>query len=719
MNVHEEILNSIKDPISFIDKRYRYVYVNNAYSVYFHSRPDELIGKYITDFVDKDHFNKVIKPRFDEGLTGKDVRYEQLLDLKKGQGERRFQVSYHPHYNENKEIDGLIVTVLDKTEDKPVQDNEQVSDNDIKDEKKAEPVIAIDEGNYKLLVNNINDLVCEIDDNGIYTFVNQRYKDILGYEPVDLIGTKAIDLIHPDDLEKSLAKYQQLKEKDKNRVDVWRFKHSNGSYRVIESKGSVYEQEGNVKRTVVVSRDITESVKTEQALNLNVQRYQKAQEIGKVGNWEYNLQTTEFWGSDESKRIYGFDPDSELFSTETVEQCIPERERVHQALIDLIEHDKPYNLEFDILTFDKNVRKTIISIAELERDMDGNPLKVTGVIQDITDRRNAEKKFRESETKYQILFEESNDAIFIHNLDGTILDVNKQALRLFGYSREEYLGKSLFKFHPSSEQDKMKLAKEESFKKASVQFESKYVAKGGKIIDVDVSVKIFDKKRGLVQGILRDITTRKQYEQKILEQNQEYEVLNEELRQSNLELLTAKEIAIENEEKFKSYIENAPDGVFVANEKGRYLDVNKAACNITGYSKDELLNMSIVDLIPESGKQLAREHFQSLIKNGAASGANVYQTKNNETRYWNIDAVKISETLFLGFAKDITERVVNDLELQMAKETAELNERELDLTLEATTDGIWKWNFIENHVYFSPNYYRMLDYKLDIHVVPR
>ena len=129
-------------------------------------------------------------------------------------------------------------------------------------------------------------------------------------------------------------------------------------------------------------------------LQENEVRYCKAQAMGHVGNWEYNLQTTHFWGSDEAKRIYGFDPAQSDFSTEAVENCIPERERVHQALIDLIEAEKPYYLEFEIHPKDSSAPRIIVSIAELLRDEQGAPLKVVGVIQDITERKRAEEQIR-------------------------------------------------------------------------------------------------------------------------------------------------------------------------------------------------------------------------------------------------------------------------------------------------------------------------------------
>jgi len=126
-------------------------------------------------------------------------------------------------------------------------------------------------------------------------------------------------------------------------------------------------------------------------------RYKSAQRMGHVGNWEYELVTENFWGSDETKRIYGFNPESKNFTTDEVEKCIPDRERVHQALIDLIENNTPYDLEFKIYPVSGPKQKFIRSIAELQKDDSGKPCKVTGVIQDITRQKEEESEKQQLE----------------------------------------------------------------------------------------------------------------------------------------------------------------------------------------------------------------------------------------------------------------------------------------------------------------------------------
>ena len=153
----------------------------------------------------------------------------------------------------------------------------------------------------------------------------------------------------------------------------------------------VLNREGNLEYVVLQHYDITDRKRAEEALKENEKRYKEAQRMGHVGNWEYELETENFWGSQEAKRIYGFDPESKEFTTEEVESCIPERERLHQALLDLIEKNIPYNLEFEIRPVSGPDKKIIKSIAEVTRDASGVPMKVVGVIQDITQQKETEK----------------------------------------------------------------------------------------------------------------------------------------------------------------------------------------------------------------------------------------------------------------------------------------------------------------------------------------
>ena len=158
-------------------------------------------------------------------------------------------------------------------------------------------------------------------------------------------------------------------------------------------------------------------------------------------------------------------------------------------------------------------------------------------------------------------------------------------------------------------------------------------------------------------------------------------------------LFNAFEKIAESEEKYRSYVENAPDGVFVADEKGHYLEVNKAACAITGYNKEELTLLSIPDLLTEDSSHTGLSHFKTLLETGASKGEMQFKHKNGSKRWWSVDAVKLTEKRFLGFTKDISEHMqteedlhTHQIELKMQNDDFCIKLEELEASKEKYVD---------------------------------
>jgi PAS domain S-box-containing protein len=134
------------------------------------------------------------------------------------------------------------------------------------------------------------------------------------------------------------------------------------------------------------------------------------------------------------------------------------------------------------------------------------------------------------------------------------------------------------------------------------------------------------------------------------------------------ELVEKQKILYESEEKLRGYIDFAPHGVFVVDEKGNYMDVNPEACNITGYSKDELLSMNILDLNSKDDLNSPIRRFKKVVDEGFASTESSFIKKDGTLGYWTIDAVKLNEKRILGFVIDITERKQVELNLRESEE---------------------------------------------------
>lgn len=146
------------------------------------------------------------------------------------------------------------------------------------------------------------------------------------------------------------------------------------------------------------------------------------------------------------------------------------------------------------------------------RSSGGEISQVIGVSTDITEIKRSEQALRNSEERYRNLFEHSNDAVFIHDLEGRFLDVNRRACQLLGYSRQQLLKLRTFDLHPADVRDRAGQEFQQLSRKRSVVFETALQRRDGVRIEVELSGRIIDPTDGTVQGVVRDITERKHAE---------------------------------------------------------------------------------------------------------------------------------------------------------------------------------------------------------------
>lgn len=141
---------------------------------------------------------------------------------------------------------------------------------------------------------------------------------------------------------------------------------------------------------------------------------------------------------------------------------------------------------------------------------------------------------------------------------------------------------------------------------------------------------------------------------------------------------------IKSEAKFRSYVDNAPEGIFVANEKGSYIEVNKTACQMTGYSEKELLEKNIFDITPFSDHEYLIDKFNEVKKRGSSNLEIPFVKKDGTKRWWSMTAAKISDDQIIAFKTDIEDRKKADIELLQALNTSIQKEKEIQELLNVT-----------------------------------
>jgi two-component system sensor histidine kinase UhpB len=111
-----------------------------------------------------------------------------------------------------------------------------------------------------------------------------------------------------------------------------------------------------------------------------------------------------------------------------------------------------------------------------------------------------------------------------------------------------------------------------------------------------------------------------------------------------------------SEEKYRSYIDYAPDGVFVTDKIGKFVEVNKATCELTGYSKEELLQKLFSDILSESSLNLDVSKLMNIEGSQTNKADLLVANKNGSCRWWVIEVVRLDEKHLLWFTKDINDR---------------------------------------------------------------
>ncbi len=192
---------------------------------------------------------------------------------------------------------------------------------------------------------------------------------------------------------------------------------------------------------------------------------------------------------------------------------------------------KPFNSIGRVVHRGAGGRELVVSLVSLAFEAQGTNARIT-MIEDQTARSATEEALRASEERFRELFENANDVIFLHDIQGKILEVNRAAEQLTGYSRTEVLGKNVDQLiAPEARDMVLDIVRAHLGGSAPQHYELPVISKNGKLRFLEVSTRMIYR-RGhpvAIQGIGRDITERKQAQQRLLESSRELQEKNEEL----------------------------------------------------------------------------------------------------------------------------------------------------------------------------------------------
>jgi len=539
-----------------------------------------------------------------------------------------------PEFNENKILSGYIGTATDiterKTYEKALFQSEQNFRRSLDESPLGVRVISAEE---KTLY--ANKTMLQISGSDDYEkFIRFRFSDLYTKESLRL---------------HNIRKQKRIQEKympEKYEIEILNRK---GKKKFLQVFRKEILWNGTVNFQLLYN-DITGRKKAEQALKMSEKSLNEAEQIARMGNWEYDIIADKIKWSENCYRVYGFEPYSiEPSINFIISRLHPgNRDLFSKLNLNLLKRNEAFELEMRILSTDgeyKWIHDRIIPQFDNDR-----LISLHGVVMDIDDLKKAVTALQESELNYRKLFEDHSAAkIMVNPQNGNIIKANKAAAGFYGWTVEQLEKmniKQLSLTDPEILDDRLKMWS----KGKGNHFEGVHRLASGDKRNIEVfSSKIKFLGAECTHAIIHDVTEKKKTEER-------------------LKLLSRS-------------VEQNPVSIVITDSQGTIEYVNPKFSEITGYSVDELIGKN--PRILKSGmhsKEFYTDMWNTILSGNAWTGEIKNRKKNGEILWESVNISPIFNekeqiTNFIGIKEDITEHKKIIKELTEAKEKAEESER--------------------------------------------
>ncbi len=488
---------------------------------------------------------------------------------------------------------------------------------EVTEKKKAEKVLKESEERFRILVENIQDPLVIISFDGVIRFANLAACKLVKYPSTkDLVGKNISIFITSDQIEKAKKDLMDLEHNGELLLSDYKVITTEGDIRWVEASGNKITFE-NMDVDLITIRDITERKKVEKELRESEQKARAIFDlsfsfIGLLNSdgilLEANRTALEFVGTKAAEVIgkpfwetpwWSHSPEMQNLIKTSIknasEGTLVRSEAVHPA-----KDGSPHFIDFTLKPVKDETAKVKLIIAEGR---------------DITERKKAEEILIESEERFNKAFQLTPTTLAITEIDnGKIIDVNEQGIKLFGYSKEEYFGRTIEELQLFNEpqvrlEEIKKLKTDGNIRNIPVRFR----AKSGEFKETLWSAEIISLQgRNVMLSLIFDITDRK--------------LIEEQLKQS--------------EEKFRSFVEQSTDGLSIVDKNGRVIEWNKTQVKITGIERDKAVGMYLWDIqykmmVPERRKPEVFNDTRQAILSAISTGTSPFLDKSFEVELVN------------------------------------------------------------------------------------
>jgi PAS domain S-box-containing protein len=692
------LLESIPIPVFYKDADLKYTGCNSAYEEFLGISNDDLIGKTVYEVTDKDlaeiyHKNDLLILQSEKKQT-----YEAKIKDSKGVlHDVIFRKS--PLKDSKDKIVGIIGAYFDITERKKMEENLKES-----------------EEKYRLITDNINDLVWSMDLNLNSVFVSPSFHRILGYTVEERQNLPTEKLLTPDSYNKvvdkikeTVFKIQKGIIKDKNytvKIEVEQVRKDGSIFWAESNVGATYDKKGNVIGIQGVTRDISDRKKAEQALKESEEMYRTFLDATedfaflKDENFKYlivNKSNADFFQKEE-KDILG-KTDYDLMHPDAALAC----KTSDQMALDAN----------NMVIKEEIVNENFFETRKFPVLLKNGKMGVGGFIKDMTSLKKAEQNLIEKEERFRLMIENLPIPVGAYNINNNLITFfNSRFSKVFGYDLNDLKNLNDWfevSFPVKQERNSIIHVWEKAInesknktKESNSVIEISVICKDKTVKDVEISFTI-DKNTVFI--VFNDITERKQIlnnlEREISIRTKDLALANNQLQ---LELLERKkqEEKLRYSENLNSTTINAiNDYIFVLDHELKiimYNDAIKQYLKIIGSDKKailtNILGKNMQEIFPEFDIEIIDKYHDILI-NCTGFAESIQINRSGKTIYFEIKTIPLVSN---GKVIQIVTSIHDITKLKLAEEEVKYNlQREKELNMLKT-----RFISVVSHEYRTP-----------------
>jgi diguanylate cyclase (GGDEF)-like protein/PAS domain S-box-containing protein len=441
-----------------------------------------------------------------------------------------------------------------------------------------------------------------------------------------------------------------------------------------------------------IVHDVTERKRAEEALRASEETLRESQSIAGLGSYVLDIRTGVWSSTEVLDAIFGIGKDYDRTVTGWTGLIHPEDQAMMATYFagDVVGLGKPFDKEYRIVRQSDQEERWVHGLGRLDFDDRGQPVRMRGTIKDITERKLAETRLRDSEERYRSTFEQAAVGIVHTSFEGAMLRCNARFAEIVGYPQQEIPGMTFQQITAPDDLDAsldtLHRMSNETIENAS--WDKRYIRKDGSIAWAKVTASTQRDAEGRALhsiALVEDISARKAAEER---------------------LAAAQEALRTSEERHRIAFQTSSNAVSIVRlSDGMYLDVNQVFLETMGLGRDEVIGRTARELGIFVSLEDLEVIAESLRGNSGYRGEVQFRTKSGKI-VWGLMSASVFEHdgvfCALTVTQDVSDAKAAEVRLAAANEALRVSEERYRTAFQTSLDAI-NINRLEDGVYIDCN----------------